>query len=249
MVRTLLLSLAALTFLTINTKAETIDTVLSSENSALGVTRSSVGLVDDMAFIRRASVDLIGRIPTLEELTEYQAWPAESRREMLVDKLVDHPRFADRWTVFFADLLRLRSNVTGGSALIAHVHRSLREDVPYNTLAASLISVNGKAAVVLRLDLFLVTMRILWQWRVLLLRYLWEFALVVHNVTITLLMFGLEKIFTASQPTLERLVGLKVISLVLSILPKVNNLQCFGRRKMRRKSQNVKLWFHRFRFR
>ncbi|MEC9097448.1 MAG: DUF1553 domain-containing protein, partial [Planctomycetota bacterium] len=79
------------------------------------------------------------------ELTEYQAWPAASRREMLVDKLVDHPRFADRWTVFFADLLRLRSNVTGGSALIAHVHRSLREDVPYNTLAASLISVNGKA--------------------------------------------------------------------------------------------------------
>ena len=145
MMRSLLLSLAAITFLIPNAKAETIDSVLSSENGLLGVTKSSVGLVDDMAFIRRASVDLIGRIPTLQELKEYQAWPADRRRDMLVDKLVEHPRFADRWTVFFADLLRLRSNVTGGSALIAHVHRSIRDDVPYNEFAATLISTNGKA--------------------------------------------------------------------------------------------------------
>lgn len=145
MVRTLLLSLVATTFLITNSQAETIDSVLKSENTSLGITKSTVGLVDDMAFIRRASVDLIGRIPTLQELKEYQTWPAENRRDMLVEQLVEHPRFADRWTVFFADLLRLRSNVTGGSALIAHVHRSIRDDVPYNELAASLIATNGKA--------------------------------------------------------------------------------------------------------
>ena len=145
MVRTLLLSLVALTFLITNSQAETIDSVLKSENTSLGITKSTVGLVDDMAFIRRASVDLIGRIPTLQELKEYQTWPTEDRRDMLVEQLVEHPRFADRWTVFFADLLRLRSNVTGGSALIAHVHRSIRDDVPYNELAASLIATNGKA--------------------------------------------------------------------------------------------------------
>ncbi len=145
MARTLLVALAAFCFLNSDIQAETIDSVLSAENSSLGVTKQSVGLVDDMAFVRRASVDLIGRIPTLEELAEYQSWPAEQRRDMLVDKLIDHPRFADRWTVFFADLLRLRSNVTGGSALIAHVNRSIREDLPYNEFASSLIATNGKA--------------------------------------------------------------------------------------------------------
>jgi hypothetical protein len=38
---------------------ESIDNVLKTENTQLGVSRSSVGLVDDMAFIRRASVDQI----------------------------------------------------------------------------------------------------------------------------------------------------------------------------------------------
>ncbi len=41
---------------------ESIDNVLKTENTPLGVSRSSGGLVDDMAFIRRASVDLFGRI-------------------------------------------------------------------------------------------------------------------------------------------------------------------------------------------
>ena len=145
MVRLCILSLASVFMLASTTQAETIDSVLSSENQSLGVAKASVGIVDDMAFIRRASVDLIGRIPTLEELKEYQNWPAQTRRDQLVDKLIEHPRFADRWTVFFADLLRLRSNVTGGSALIAHVHRSIRDDVPYNEFAATLISTNGKA--------------------------------------------------------------------------------------------------------
>ena len=59
---------------------ESIDNVLKTENTQLGVSRSSVGLVDDMAFIRRASVDLIGRIPNLVEVHEFQSWPAATRR-------------------------------------------------------------------------------------------------------------------------------------------------------------------------
>jgi hypothetical protein len=124
---------------------ETIDNVLKAENTQLGVSRLPVGSVDDMAFIRRASVDLIGRIPDLVEVHEFQSWPAATRREQLLDKLIAHPRFADRWTVFFADLLRLRSNADGGAALVAYVHRAISDDQPYNELASALISTNGKA--------------------------------------------------------------------------------------------------------
>ena len=41
--------------------ADTLDSVLSGENKKNGVTIKSVGKIDDMAFLRRASVDLIGR--------------------------------------------------------------------------------------------------------------------------------------------------------------------------------------------
>ena len=125
--------------------AETLDTVLAAENKDRGVTHVSVGKIDDMAYLRRVSVDLIGRIPTIAEVDEYLAWPQAKRRELLVDKLVASDRFADRWTVFFADLLRLRSNVTGGSALIAYVHQAIQNDLPYNQLASRLIATNGKA--------------------------------------------------------------------------------------------------------
>ena len=125
--------------------AETLDTVLAAENKDRGVTQVSVGKIDDMAYLRRVSVDLIGRIPTIAEVDEYLAWPQAKRRELLVDKLVASDRFADRWTVFFADLLRLRSNVTGGSALIAYVHQAIQNDLPYNQLASRLIATNGKA--------------------------------------------------------------------------------------------------------
>jgi hypothetical protein len=125
--------------------ADTVDSVLSGENKKNGVTLKSVGKIDDMAFLRRASVDLIGRIPTSAEIDQYLTWPQAERRNLLVDKLIDSDRFADRWTVFFADLLRLRSNVTGGSALIAFVHKAIQDDLPYNQLAARLISTNGKA--------------------------------------------------------------------------------------------------------
>src|SRR5690606_25117334 len=93
-------------------------------------------------------VDLIGRIPTEPEIREYLAWPSAERRERVVDKLMRDPRFNDRWTVFYADLLRLRSNAEGGPALIAYVHQAIESDMPYDELARRLISAGGKSGTV-----------------------------------------------------------------------------------------------------
>ncbi len=125
--------------------AETLDDHLASENKEAGVKASAVGKIDDLAFLRRASIDLIGRIPSTSEQAEYLGWPAATRRVKLVDKLIASDRFADRWTVFFGDMLRMRGNATGGAALTAFVHNAIQNDMPYNELARRLISTNGKA--------------------------------------------------------------------------------------------------------
>jgi len=101
-------------------------------------------LVDDLGYLRRVSVDLIGRIPTEAEIKQYLAWPAAERREKLVDRLLRDERFADRWTVFFGDMLRIRSGAEGGAQFTAFVHKALEIGMPYDEMCRRLISANGK---------------------------------------------------------------------------------------------------------
>jgi hypothetical protein len=121
---------------------------LNEENKELGIDIQPVSLVDDMAYLRRVSVDLIGRIPTHDEILQYQSWAPVERRSKIIDKLMSDPRFVDRWTTFFADMLRLRSNSPGGSAALAFVHQAVQDDMPYDELAKRFISANGKAGAV-----------------------------------------------------------------------------------------------------
>lgn len=99
--------------------------------------------ISDLAFLRRVTIDLIGRIPTMEEIREFEAW-SDDRREKLVTKLLGHPRFADRWTVFFADMLRARSDIPGGNQLLAYINGSIRDNKPYDELVRELISASGR---------------------------------------------------------------------------------------------------------
>ncbi len=125
--------------------ATVADGILTKENAAVkGAQPRLAPAVDDAAFLRRVSVDLIGRIPTIDEIAEYEKDAPATRREKLVDKLLAHPRFAERWTVFFADMLRIRSQAEGGSQMLAYVNRSLAERKPYDEMARELIATNGR---------------------------------------------------------------------------------------------------------
>jgi hypothetical protein len=123
--------------------ATPLDIILDGENASKKVTTAPT--IDDLAFLRRLSVDLIGRIPTVAEIAEYEAWPAAERRTKLVDKLLKHEGFADRWAVFLSDIFRVRSGADGGAALQAYVHKAVMEGVPYDQLCRQLITAGGRA--------------------------------------------------------------------------------------------------------
>jgi len=122
-----------------------LDRILEGENRDKQVDLKPMPVIDDLTFLRRVYVDVIGRIPTGEEIRDFMLLPEETRRDELVDQLLEHPRFADRWTSFFGDMLRLRSNTPGGAALIAYVHQALDDELPYDELCRRLIATNGKA--------------------------------------------------------------------------------------------------------
>jgi hypothetical protein len=125
--------------------ASELDSVISAGNRAAGVTEHPLPVIDDAAFLRRIYIDLIGRIPTADEVLDFAQQPSAGRRAHLIDQLLQEPRFADRWTLFYADMLRLRSQVTGGAALIAYVHNAIKTGMPYDEMCRKLISTNGKA--------------------------------------------------------------------------------------------------------
>ena len=122
--------------------AAMLDDLLRRENANTGVLTTAK--INDVAFLRRSTIDLIGRIPTMKEVREYESWGKE-RRAKLIAKLTTHPRFADRWTIFMADMLRIRSNVTGGNQLLAYIHGAIKQDKPYDILVRELISASGRA--------------------------------------------------------------------------------------------------------
>ncbi|MDG1072784.1 MAG: DUF1553 domain-containing protein [Akkermansiaceae bacterium] len=122
--------------------AEMLDDLLKRENADTGVITTET--LTDTAFLRRATIDLIGRIPTMKEVREFEKWGTD-RRIKLIDKLSNHPRFADRWTIFMSDMLRIRSNVTGGNQLLAYIHGSIDQEKPYDEVVRELISASGRA--------------------------------------------------------------------------------------------------------
>jgi hypothetical protein len=65
----------------------------------------------DYEFIRRASLDLVGRIAKPAEISEYMGWPANRRRSMLVEKLLDSSEFPTNWSNIWTTLMLTRQGI------------------------------------------------------------------------------------------------------------------------------------------
>jgi len=123
--------------------AKAVDKLIGEENA--GAKTRQAPLVDDLPFLRRVSIDLTGRIPTEAEIQKFLSWPAAERRIRAIDDLMNREQYADRWAVFFGDLLRLRYNADGGIALQAFIHEAVRTNVPYDVMARRLLGAAGRA--------------------------------------------------------------------------------------------------------
>jgi hypothetical protein len=61
----------------------------------------------DTAFIRRASLDIAGVLPTVEETRAFLADTDPDKRAKLIDRLLERPEFADVWAMKWADVLKV----------------------------------------------------------------------------------------------------------------------------------------------
>ena len=106
-------------------------------------------LSDDAEFLRRAHLDLAGRLPTPEEAHAFlQEPPSREKRERVIDGLLRSEAFVDLWTLRLADLLLAGGKRSGEAAATAQ-HAWLRERIatgmPFDRLVAEIITAEGDA--------------------------------------------------------------------------------------------------------
>ena len=124
--------------------ARSIDKLITLENGENAKTREAES-VGDLQFLRRVSIDLNGRIPTDAEIQKYLSWSPSERREKAIEEYLGRDQFADRWAIFFGDLLRVRYNADGGNAFQAFVYEALRNNMPYDVMTRRLLAAAGRA--------------------------------------------------------------------------------------------------------
>jgi hypothetical protein len=100
----------------------------------------------DATFLRRASLDALGVLPTPAEARAFLADPDPARRSKLIDRLMTRPEFADYWALKWADLLRNEEKAMGPKGVWVF-QRWLRDqiaaEVPLDEFARRLIASTG----------------------------------------------------------------------------------------------------------
>jgi hypothetical protein len=103
----------------------------------------------DEQFLRRAYLDIIGRVPTLDESTAFLINTSPTKRAKLIDMLLDSPGYASHLYNYFADMLRVANPDRGGDMAsaqpyIAWLKKSIASNRPYNDMVYDMLSAEGK---------------------------------------------------------------------------------------------------------
>ncbi|AMV16833.1 DUF1549 and DUF1553 domain-containing protein [Planctomyces sp. SH-PL14] len=104
------------------------------------------GLCSDDEFLRRAYLDVAGRLPTLEETQAFLNDITPEKRVRLVDQLLDSSDYASFWTMKLADVLRANSGKltpTGVAKFNRWLYQSTLEDQPFDEFAKELLTARG----------------------------------------------------------------------------------------------------------
>jgi hypothetical protein len=125
--------------------ANFVDELVFANLREIGMPASPV--CDDATFLRRASLDVTGRLPTPEEAAEFLASTAPDKREQLIDRLLRSPGYADFFANKWTSLLKNRrddaSDITSNFAFHAWIRDSLLANVPYDQLVRELLAATG----------------------------------------------------------------------------------------------------------
>ena len=104
-------------------------------------------LCDDSTFLRRVSLDIGGRLPTLEETKAFMADKAPDKRDRVVEALLNSPDYADffanKWTALLKNQRTDAADITANFAFHAWMRDSLLANTPYDQIVRQILASTG----------------------------------------------------------------------------------------------------------
>jgi mono/diheme cytochrome c family protein len=124
-----------------------VDKFIGDKLERLRITPSP--LASDPVFLRRATLDINGRLPTLEEQDAFLADTSPDKRAKLIDRLLERPEFAQIWVMRWAELLQIRTNNQTGvsykAALLyfTWLQERMSRNIPLDQIVRELLGATG----------------------------------------------------------------------------------------------------------
>jgi len=104
------------------------------------------GRAEDHEFMRRAFLDTIGVLPTLDETRAFLANKAADKRDRLIDSLLQRPEFVDYWSHRWSDLLLVNGDKLVPTAMWSYynwIRRHVAANTPWDAMVRDLLTATG----------------------------------------------------------------------------------------------------------
>jgi len=101
--------------------------------------------INDAAFLRRASLDIVGKIPAANDLRKFVANQAPDRRAAAVDKLLATPGYVNNFTIIWRELLVPEANADFEKRRLligvdSWLRNHFKKNTPYDKIVQDLVA-------------------------------------------------------------------------------------------------------------
>ena len=131
-----------------------IDKAIFARLKEIGMPPSA--LCNDTTFLRRVTLDLAGRLPSVEEARAFHGDRSPDKRARKIDALLESGECADTFANYWSALLRNRrgdipnthdaSHIQGNFAFHGWIRESLYHNKPYDKFVRELLTATGQSA-------------------------------------------------------------------------------------------------------
>jgi hypothetical protein len=103
---------------------------------------------DDATFLRRASLDVTGVLPSPESVNTFLADTSAGKRTALIEKLLASTEFTDNWTYRWADIFLISGAQLRPEAVKAYyawLRQGVEKNTPWDALVRDLVTAKGES--------------------------------------------------------------------------------------------------------
>lgn len=122
-----------------------IDQHVFNKLKQLGIPPSE--LCTDSEFLRRVTIDIAGRIPTVDETRRFLSDSSADKRDRWIDQLLDSPEYADYFANKWSSVLRNRRRNGNDTpytyAFHAWIRDAMQRNMPYDRFVRSVLTAAG----------------------------------------------------------------------------------------------------------